>query len=408
MPSPIHSRRRIAGVSLLSVGLIIAILYALRRIPPGGFPTSPSTAEHPSASQPVQPAPPSSSSRKPVQRAPRLSAQAYTTAAAQIIQMPEGDARLDALAELMETWAIDSPHGAGQWVGSLPEGTFRTDAAGELLLRWAAADGPAAWAWLTQSPSLSPETLSTLTSAWSQHTPVSASRMAASLTDPQHRLAALTAVAGAWAVTEPAVAATWVETLPPSDRLLTATRIAAIWGEKDGPAAAAWLLRLAGADHSTITAPAAILAEVWTETDPSAVSRWLNNLPPGQTREAAATSFAGAAAAIAPTDALLWAKSLSQDTSRVTTVVDVCEKWFEAAPEEFRIGIEAELTAMPELTMRKAVYAMLYEKDPGFKESLLDLVEQPVPVAPPPPPPSTEPIPTPPPTPAEDQPPFPE
>ncbi len=381
------SRRRFAGVSVFAIVVVIAVLYLLRRIPPstsgGGREDEPGRPAADRLRNPAQGKAREGSAR------PARSAAALEAEAARIIEMPEGDARLEALGVLMDTWAVVAPGAAGKWVAGLPAGDFQTDAAGELLDRWAAADGPKAWAWLSASRVMNDESIGRLAGAWAGVSGAVAAHWTGTISDPLLRSAALHATAAAWAGKEPAAAATWVETLPANDKMEAAANVVSAW--PDGAAAGAWLMRLAGDDIDAIAAPAAVLAQRWTEEDAGAVSKWLNALPPGVAREATASVFASAAAPIAPDDALLWAQSLSAPEDRTETVVDVCEKWFEASPDEFRAGIEDQLKTITEPGLRKAIYTMLFEKDPAFKDTLLDLVEesqnpQPAPadVAPPP------------------------
>ena len=296
-----------------------------------------------------------------------------------ILAQTEGDNRGEAIAELLGEWAMFDAPGAGTWVSALPAGDMRNDAAGDLLTAWAAADPAGASAWLASSGSLNAESAGVLAGVWGAKEPQKALAWATALTDPAMRLTAQAAAGGAWASVDPQAASAWVMSLPPGERNSAAVPVVQAWAEKDGAAAAAWLGAAFGSDPKAMQAPAAVVAMVWSGTSPAGVSRWLNTLPEGEVRDAAATAFAVSAAAEAPSAALLWATSLAAPEQRYQTVADVCERWFDEANESFREGIVPALDSMEDPAMRKAVYAMLYERDPGFRDQVLALVEEPAP-----------------------------
>ena len=121
----------------------------------------------------------------------------------------------------------------------------------------------------------------------------------------------------------------------------------------------------------------AIVVSSWVDSDAGAVSRWLNALPAGAFYEAAATAFSQAAAEKSPADAILWARSLAKPENREQAVIYAMELWIEKDRHGFVDALPAQLEATTDPALRKAIYDMLYRKDPGFKESLLNLAEEP-------------------------------
>lgn len=379
MPRSPIPRRRVAGVSLLALAVAAVVLFAMRRIPPhspgggkSGVGVVDADAEKSSGSHRFR----AHIRRDGAPGAGIPEAPADLDAeAARVSNLPEGEARLEALVRLMEWWAAADPDKAAAWAGRLPAGTFRTDAVSELAQHWAARDPNAAAAWLISSGLADSETSGRLAAGRAAVSPTEAAQWALTLTDAEQRRSAVNAIAATWALKEPAVAATWIESLPADEKFAAAAQIVGPWAEMDAPAASTWLLRLSPDHTDDIAVAAAVLVNRWTEADPGAVSRWVNSLPAGDTREAAAAVFAVAAAPIAPADAMQWAQSLTDETRRIETVTGVCESWHDAAPDEFRAAIGTHLQKMTDPAMRKSVYEMLYEKDEDFHDNLLELIE---------------------------------
>ena len=375
--------RRVAGVPVLALIVVGAVLFALRSIPPrlGRSPqraAAPETAQAPMpGSETPSPLPDRlAASSKP---AATRSTEAIRADVGAVMGSQEGDARLEALSPLLAEWLAVDAGAAAAWASALPAGTFRTDAVTELLVQWADLDPAAAGAWLASSPLLDAETASTLAGRWGARDAKAAAAWAATLQNGAERSAARAAVAAAWASAEPAVAATWAESLPDADRPAAAVAVADAWARTAPALAAAWVARLSRETSAAAIPAAGIVAMHWTEQDPGAVSRWLNALPDGQQKDAAATLFALGVAPVAPQDALLWAGSLTEPTARAETVAGVCERWYDANPEEFKSGIPAQLDLMEEPALRHAVYAMLYEKDPEFRLTLLKIADGEIP-----------------------------
>jgi hypothetical protein len=373
------AQRRIVGVSTVSVVIVAAILFSLRRVPPHTPERSvPGSEISPAGNTEQGEISPRKASNELKGRDfldPNRVTGRYATKASAIAQLPEGDDRLEALAELMKTWAVEDPLSAAAWVSDLPNGDFRKDAAGELLVIWGGIDPKKAATWLTLSGIADPESISTLTSAWAGQEPSAAAAWATGLADPALRRSAVYAVAALWARADPALASTWVESLPAEDRAMAATQVIEPWAASDPEAAATWMMRLLPDDPEMLANVGSVLVDAWTNKDPAAVSRWLNALPPSELREATTASFAASAAETAPTDAILWASSLADVTARHELVAEICGVWYDTQPKDFRDQIATQLDAMPDAEMRKSVYEILYEKDRPFHDSLLKLAE---------------------------------
>lgn len=303
-------------------------------------------------------------------------------AALEVAGMADNPMRTEALEALIETWVAISPVDAADWAGSLPSGDFRDDAMSSLMFHWGQASPEEAAAWMSRTGVDDPEATSTLACRWVATDPSAAAGWAENLKDSEMRVTAVSGVAGAWGDRSPEAAAEWVSHLPAGEKESAAAALTAAWSATAPAAAAAWLARQSDANQETQATALAVLAANWGEQSPGAASRFLNSLPEGSIRDAAASQFAIAAAPAAPAEALAWAMNLPNPEERNQVVTSAAENWYDGAPEGFRTGISDALSLMEDPEMRKNVYEMLYDRDPGFHDNLLKLVEPAAPVAP--------------------------
>ena len=391
MKIPAFARRRVAGIPLPSILIATAVLIALRTVPPSSRkPTAPPAS---SASQAVPPSPDSPSDTPtaalpgspqpgpsdPVPASTETRPASLKAAIQDVLSSLQGDARLESLSPLLAEWVLLDAPAAAAWAAALPSGSFRSDAVGELLLHWAAADPEKAAAWLPGSGSLDPESASVLAGKWATSDPAKAASWAASLSNPADRSAARAAIASSWAARDPLNAAAWAQSLDPADFPAAATAVADAWARSAPARAAAWIASLSPEPNPALEAAAGTVVQHWTEQNPGAVSQWLNAMPDSPQKDSAASLFALAAAPVAPTDAMLWASNLTDDTLRRDTVAGVCERWYDAAPDEFKAQIPAQLDLLEESALRHGIYEMLYEKDPEFRLTLLKIADGDIP-----------------------------
>lgn len=205
----------------------------------------------------------------------------------------------------------------------------------------------------------------------------------AGLPEAADRLAAEAGLAQTWGETNPAAAAAWLETLSPEHQGAALQNLMIGWSENDVASAAAWLQGAITNNPNLPVGTAAIVVNAWSEKDAPAVSRWLNSIPEGPFYETAATAFAQAAVEKSPKDALLWARSLGDPAQRQQSLIFAMETWMENDRQGFVAALPQELEATADPVLRKAIYDMLYRKDPDFQKSLLDLAETPDTPAPP-------------------------
>lgn len=282
------------------------------------------------------------------------------------------------LDELMAQWASEDPMEAAAWVKQLTPGEFRETAAISLCQTWAGINPQAAAAWVAQNldSGMLQGALGGVASAWAHSDPESAAKWIASLPEGDRTTAEM-ALAQAWAEVNPAAAGAWMKSLSPASQSNVVQNMVAGMAASDPAAAAVWL-QSAIAENPTIPVQnAGVIVSSWVASDAGAVSRWLNALPEGPLYEAAATAFAQAAAEKSPADALLWARALASPENREQAVIYAMELWIDQDRNGFVEALPKQLEATTDPALRKAIYEMLYRKDPGFRDSLLNLAETP-------------------------------
>lgn len=285
----------------------------------------------------------------------------------------------EALERIMSDWALSDPKSAAEWVGGLPAGEFRESAATSLCEAWAGVDVKAAVTWVASNLGKGSlrGALGAVAAVWTRNEPVEAAAWVAKLSDAEDRSAGEAGIALIWGGTNPAAASDWLESLPDERQAGALPNLLVGWAATDPAAAAAWLQTALASNPKLPVSSAAVLVSAWVGKDAGEVSHWLNALPEEELYEVASTAFAQAVVEKSPKDALAWARSLSNPENRILSVTYAMEAWMDKDREGFVAELPKELEATSDPILRKAIYDMLYRKDPSFKESLLDLVEIP-------------------------------
>jgi hypothetical protein len=285
----------------------------------------------------------------------------------------------DQLDELMAQWASEDPAGAADWVKQLTPGDLREAAAVSLCQTWAGINPQAAAAWVAQNldKGMLQGALGAVSSVWAHADPAAAANWIAGLPESTDRTVGEVALAQTWGEINPAAAAAWMKTLSPESQGNVVQSLVIGMAASDPAAAAAWLQGAVKENNKIPMETAGVIVGSWVASDAGAVSRWLNALPEGPFYEAAATAFAQAAAEKSPADALVWARSLGNPANRELAVVNAMELWIDKDRKGFVEALPKQLEATTDPALRKAIYDMLYRKDPGFRDSLLNLAETP-------------------------------
>lgn len=196
-----------------------------------------------------------------------------------------------ATATLVSGLYSTDPEGARRMVADLPPGNLRHRAAAEIATAWASKEPAAAveW-WLSQVDPAEAAKSSGITTgyrlgeAWFRSDPDS---LRARLADPDQPALPMSLASQAirqWTKEDPAATLDWAARLPADRRELLLRTTFRDWSDRDAPAAAA--AYLAQPDIAPPAAAASITGN-WFRGDPEASIRWTAGLPEGPARAAA-------------------------------------------------------------------------------------------------------------------------
>jgi hypothetical protein len=196
-----------------------------------------------------------------------------------------------ATATLVISLYSTDPEGARQMVADLPPGNLRHRAAAEIATAWATEEPAAAvdW-WLSQVDPAEAAKSSGITAgyrlgeAWFRDDPDS---LRARLADPAQPALPMSLAYQAirqWTKEDPAATLDWAARLPADRRESFLRTTFRDWSDRDAPAAAAAYL---GQPDLAPPAAAASIAGNWFRGDPEASIRWTAGLPEGPARAAA-------------------------------------------------------------------------------------------------------------------------
>ena len=303
-------------------------------------------------------------------------------AAAEVADLPEAtDLRDTRLARLMEVWAVAAPQEAAEWIEGLPNGTFREEAMQELGAVWGTTDANAASEWARNEVAaghLVPA--AALLSVWGRDEPESAARWLSELSESEEAstpvLARLSgALTYAWATEDPTAAAAWVlAQQEPKIRSQSLITLAGGWAESDPDALAAWLKVHVPPDAKEAQITYVTLASHWADTHADAAGNWISRLPAGELRDTTLATFATSLAVSKPASALQWSQSIGAADAREEAALDVYETWLDEDLPAAREAIVAAIPNISERSLQHALYNLLHEKDPVFRNELYDLI----------------------------------
>lgn len=314
----------------------------------------------------------------------QLLASSPRLAAAEVADLPEATALRDTrLARLIEVWVEKTPGDAAVWAAELPNGDFRSETMQELGAAWGKVDTAAAAEWARQSVAagqLIPA--SSLLSVWGRNDPTAAAEWLSALSNSAETnvsaavLAQLSgALSYAWATSEPDTAAKWVlDQVEPGIRSQAIVNLAAGWAENDPSALAAWLKIHVQPDSGEAEAAYITLASHWADSHADSAGRWAASLPSGDLRDTTLATFASSLATSKPQAALQWSKTIGSQEQQREAALDIYETWLDDDLSSARDAIVATIPTLNERSYQHALYNLLHEKDPVFRDELYNLI----------------------------------
>jgi hypothetical protein len=140
------------------------------------------------------------------------------------------------------------------------------------------------------------------------------------------RAAAIPALTGTLAATDPVRAAALAAALPAgSEQAAALSSVALQWGQTDPRSTASWIRTLS--DSSAQTAAASSLVTAWMQSDPSAASQWVNTLPNGALRDNAIVALTQSPAIRNDAESTVaWASSIKDVQLRESTLAPALQR----------------------------------------------------------------------------------
>lgn len=195
-------------------------------------------------------------------------------AAVAVSQLPPGRALSRATEQIAAEWARAGNHEQVlAWAQQLPEGEARTNALESLFSQLSTQDPQQALAALaTLGPAERGDALRSLAAGWSKANPEAVLQWANTWPDAGERAGIIRDALSQWANSSPEAAAAQIQRLP-ADQQEAATRaVVDRWAAKDAEAAAAWLARQP--DGKSKDSSISVLARKIAPEDPETALRW--------------------------------------------------------------------------------------------------------------------------------------
>jgi hypothetical protein len=315
---------------------------------------------------------------------------APASAAEYVTNLPAGDYRQKAMAELCHQWVGTNAPAVLDWAQSLPSEAERIAVTNQVVINWAHHAPQAATQFASQHPELSGAVFGNIANTWFQCDFTATTNWIASLPDGAKKDAALLALAEAWSERDPKGMAAYALGLPAGEtqtqylwvacsqlagRDLPATvellqqlsdaalrqnlleqaagscdlphmnqaakYIAAMTAGDDQKAAIKGLVASwAPADPETtvnwlVSFPATnaqpelvqSIIKTWAQPEPSVVAQWLANLPAGTASEGMVSAFLEGAVAKYPDYAAQWTQSVTNENQRQKYQIQVARQW---------------------------------------------------------------------------------
>lgn len=240
------------------------------------------------------------------------------------------------LAQAVTGWASKEPQAATAWLEQLPDGEEKNRFRNSLVGGLADKDIGLATAYVLQRAQAGDKQAANYLEivageeirkngaqaaiAWGESLPAGALKGAA-----------LEEIAGSYVERDPEAAATWATKYAATEYgSRVVEEIGSEWAERDPKKALSWLESLpegAGKAEGTFSA----LRE-WTRRDAVAASEHLSAMPPSPAKDSAVSGFARSLAWQDPEAAVIWAKTITDEQSRVQTLTRAGQAWFRRDP----------------------------------------------------------------------------
>jgi hypothetical protein len=243
---------------------------------------------------------------------------------------------VDLLGQVTAQWARTDVKGAMIWVQTLPEGPAKVQALAQASYSWTEIDPQAAAVYAAQQ--MDPQLISNVASKWAERDPQAAAFWVRGLPAGEARDSAVASLASVWGQMDPAAAAAYVTSLPPGDAQTKAVAaVASAWASTSPAQAAQWIGQFPEGPVREQAMEG--LIESWAANNVNQAAQWLQSLPQGSSRDAAVATFSREATQMDPGAAFQWAETVSDETMRNQQLQDVARFWLTQDPNAAKQAI---------------------------------------------------------------------
>jgi len=203
------------------------------------------------------------------------------SAAEFVTNLPAGDFRQVAMADLCQRWADTDAPAVMAWASSLSSEAERIAAFDQVVANWARKDPLAASQFANAHSELSGDALGVIAGAWAQHDLPAATNWVASLPDGEKKDAVLLALASSTETNVPRLSAKFcalLTTTQPTTNLVQG--LASSLAKVDVANAVEWARSLK--DDTAREAAFSALSESWGQSDPKGMATYALGLPAGE------------------------------------------------------------------------------------------------------------------------------
>jgi hypothetical protein len=233
----------------------------------------------------------------------------------------------DRVGQIAGAMAADNLQVALEWSRNLPQGQARKNALNGLCSAWAQYDPRAAAEWMMkEQPGAD---ISSVVGNWASNAPRDVLAWARTLTNEDTKRGALTFVVQTLTRDNAAEARTvFMQDLTPEAQAAAAPQLAESLAKRDLAATRAWAESLPpGAARDG--AFGGIVRE-WAAQDAAGAAGWIEKMPAGEGRDMVVTQFAGSVIRREPETAMAWAASIVEPQLRSTQLEQLAIRWMQS------------------------------------------------------------------------------
>ena len=254
-----------------------------------------------------------------------------------VLDLPAGNARMNAIGSLAQQIAQQDPLAAINFATSLGYEDEKRRALSNLSYQVSryGIDGVAPIVAASQDPLVQQQLASRIVGEWSMYDQPGALAWAESLTDNQARGSALQSVYRNWMQTDPSGAFAYLETSVDVGKQANYLRSGfQEWARQDPAAAVEWLDRMPETvDERGSSDIYNSVARTFVQHDPMAASEWIAGLDDGPNRDRSVETLVQSISKTDPEAGFIWASTVTSDDMRKNNLSRSVREWVKTDPD---------------------------------------------------------------------------